>query len=136
MYHDLLGFYVKTYEEVFGLDTGSPVHDPVSVAFVLFEEGAEELGYDVRRGERWNISVITEGAHEPIDYRRSRGPHQSQLGRTVAKKSAAGEKGVRIPRGLNLGPFWDVVEDCLQRAEEKLLAQQHQGTKGKDPPQV
>lgn len=124
MYHDLLMFYVKTYEEVFGLDTGSPVHDPVSVAVVLFDEGVEELAYDDRRGERWHIRVITEGDHEPIDYRKTRDPNRGQLGRTVAKKAATGEPGVRIPRGLNVGLFWDVVESCVQRAETQLLAQQ------------
>lgn len=136
MYYDLLNFYVKTYKEIFGLDTGSPVHDPVSVAVVLFDEGMEELEFDDRRGERWDISIVTEGAHEPIDYRQVRDPNKGELGRTIAKKAAAGEKGVRIPRGLNVERFWDVIEDCVQRAEETLLAQQqHQGTKRKDPSQ-
>ncbi|KAL8820866.1 MAG: hypothetical protein Q9191_007427 [Dirinaria sp. TL-2023a] len=129
MFHDLLSFYVKTYEEIFGLKTGSPVHDPVSVAVILFDEGMEELEYDDRGGERWDISVVTEGTHEPIDYRKGRDPNKAQLGRTIAKQAAAGQGGVRIPRGVNAGRFWDVVEDCVQRSEEKLLAQQHQSTK-------
>ena len=135
MYHDLLIFYVKTYKEVFGLDKGSPVHDPVAVAVVLFDEGMEELGFDDREGERWDITVVTDGAHEPIDYRKVRDANQTQLGRTAATKVAQGEKGVRIPRGLNVGRFWDVVEECVQRAEERLLGQQQQGTKRKEPPQ-
>ena len=133
MYHDLLIFYVKTYKEVFGLDQGSPVHDPVSVAIVLFDEGMHDLAFDDNDGERWDINVITVGAHEPIDYRKVRDENQAQLGRTVATLLEKGENGVRIPRGLKVSRFWDVVGECVQRAE-KLLAQQQRGTKSKEPP--
>lgn len=122
MYHDLLVFYVKTYEEVFGLVEGSPVHDPVSVAVVLFDEGIKDLAFYDRGCERWDINVITDGAHEPIDYRNVRNVDHAQLGRTVAKEVATGGRGIRIPRGLNVGRFWDVVDECMQRAEEALLS--------------
>jgi len=122
MYHDLLIFYVETYREVFGLDQGCPVHDPVSVAVVLFAEGMKDLAFYDRGRERWDINVITDGAHEPIDYRKVRNVVHAQLGRTVAKEVAKGGRGIRIPRGLNVGRFWDVVDECMQRAEEALLA--------------
>lgn len=135
MYHDLLCFYVKTYQEVFGLNTGSPVHDPVSVAVILFDEGISELSYNDNGGERWKVTVVTEGEHEPIEYRKVRDSNRGQLGRTIAKKVAAGGTGVRVPRSLDVGRFWDIVESCIQRAEEKLIAQEQQGTKRKEPPE-
>ena len=134
MYHDLLIFFVKTYQEVFGLDQGSPVHDPVSVAIVLFDEGMHDLAFDDHDGERWDIDVTTVGAHEPIDYRKFRDANRAQLGRTVAALLENGEKGVRIPRGLNVDRFWDVVEECVQRAETTLLDQQRQDMKSKESP--
>jgi len=123
MYHDLLIFYVRTYKEAFGLDQGSPVHDPVSVAVVLFDEGMKDLAFYDRGRERWEINVTTDGVHEPIDYHKVWDTDHAQLGRTVAKEVAKGGKGVQIPRGLNVGRFWDIVNECIQRAEETLLAQ-------------
>lgn len=117
-------FYVKTYQEVFGLNQGSPVHDPVSVAVVLFDEGLKDLAFYDRGRERWDINVVTDGVHEPIDYRKIRDADRARLGRTIAKEVPRGGKGVRIPRGLNVGRFWNVVEECIQRAEDRLLVQQ------------
>ena len=120
MFHDLLTYYVRTYIEIFGLTDGSPLHDPVAVAVVLFDEGSEDLAYDDLGGERFSIIVKTEGKHEKPDYHH-RNIGQAELGRIVVTKLAPGEKGTRIPRGLNVSRFWDVLNDCLQRAEETLL---------------
>lgn len=134
MYHDLLTFYVKTYNDIFGLMDGSPLHDPVAVAVILFDEGIEHLKYDDRGGERFDIVVITEGKHESPDYH-NRKIDQAPLGQTVVTKAAAGAGGVRIPRGLDVSCFWDILDHCLQRAEETLLAQQQQGVKRKSAPE-
>ena len=122
MYHDLLTFYVKTYNDVFGLTDGSPLHDPVAVAVVLFDEGIEELGYDDRGGERFNIVVSTQGEHEQPDFHK-RNVQQAQLGRTTVTKAAPGAEGIRIPRGLDATCFWDMLNRCLQRSEQTLLEQ-------------
>ena len=122
MFHDLLTYFVQTYIKVFGLTDGSPLHDPVAVAVVLFDEGSEDLAYDDRGGERFGITVKTEGEHEQPDYH-NRNIGQAELGRTVVTKLAPGEKGIRIPRGLDVSRFWDVLNNCLQRAEETLLTQ-------------
>ena len=126
MYHDLLIFYVKTYNDVFGLTDGSPLHDPVAVAVILFDEGIEELGFDNRGGERFNIVVSTEGEHEQPDFH-DRNVHQAQLGRTIVTKAAPGAEGIRIPRGLDVTYFWDMLDTCLQRAEQTLLEQRGRG---------
>ena len=123
MYHDLLTFYVKTYNDVFGLVDGSPLHDPVAVAVVLLDEGHEELNYDDHGGERFAIVVRTEGEHEKPDYHK-RNIAQAQLGRTVVTRLAPGAKGIRIPRRLNVASFWHMLDDCLHRVEERLLSQQ------------
>lgn len=125
MYQDLVQFYVRTYRDVFGLKDGPPLHDPVAVAVILFDEGVEDLEYDDRGGERFGIFVRPEGEHESPDYH-NRNMKQAQLGRTVAKHLGSGVDGIRIPRGLNVSRFWDMIENCLQRAEETLLARQYQ----------
>ena len=122
MFHDLLTYFVRTYIEVFGLTDGSPLHDPVAVAVVLFDEGSEDLAYDDQGGERFRITVKTEGEHEKPDYH-NRNIGQAELGRIVVTKLARGEKGIRIPRRLDVSRFWDVLNNCLHRAEETLLAQ-------------
>ena len=124
MYYDLLTFYVRTYNDVFGLTDGSPLHDPVAVAIILFDEGIEDLQFDDHGGERFSIFVRLEGQHESPDYH-NRNINQEQLGRTVVTHLGSGVDGIRIPRGLNVSRFWDVIESCLQRVEETLLARQH-----------
>lgn len=41
-----------------------------------------------------------------------------ETGRTQAKVLPAGEPGVRIPRSCDAAKFWEVVEQCMQRADE------------------
>lgn len=113
MFRDLLIFFAHTYADVFGLSDGPPLHDPLAVAVVLFDTGAENLAFDDRDGERWDIDVITDGMHSELDEKRV------QVGRTIIWESN-GPK-FRIPHGLDVGRFWDVVEECLQRVD-KLLA--------------
>lgn len=54
---------------------------------------------------------MTDGRHSDVAEERS------QLGRTIAAKAADGEGGVRVPRGLNVGRFWGLLDQCLRRAE-------------------
>ena len=112
MLHDLLIFFAGTYEEVFGLVEGPPLHDPVAVAALLDNFGCEQLGFDDRAGERWEVNVVTDGQHSKNESVRG------QLGRTVVTR-VEGE-GVRIPRGLNVKAFWRALEECVQRAEDGL----------------
>ncbi|KAL9594357.1 MAG: hypothetical protein Q9179_005442 [Wetmoreana sp. 5 TL-2023] len=109
LFHDLLVFFANTYKDVFGISEGPPLHDSLAVAVVLADIGAENLAFDDRGGERWGVTVVTGGLHSELDEVRS------QLGRTVTLQTNS--PGVRIPRGLDIAAFWEVVEQCLQRAE-------------------
>ncbi|KAL8716847.1 MAG: hypothetical protein Q9225_005862 [Loekoesia sp. 1 TL-2023] len=77
MFYDLLVFFAHTYADVFGISEGPPLHDPVAVAVVLSEIGAENLAFDDGGGERFNVDVVTDGAHSDSDTERG------QVGRTV-----------------------------------------------------
>ena len=112
MLHDLLIFFATTYAKVFGLVEGPPLHDPLAVAVLLDNFGFEQLGFDDRAGERWEVSVVTDGRHSKDE------SAQGQLGRTVVSRVQGG--GVRIPRGLDVKAFWRVFEECVQRAEKGL----------------
>jgi uridine nucleosidase len=117
---ELLNFFAHTYAAVFGITAGPPLHDPLAVAVILngipeyeipfydYEEGQEG------RQERYQVSVVTEGTHEEA----TRG--EAQTGRTVVTLLEKGEPGVRIPRGLNVQRFWEVLEECLERAGDKV----------------
>ncbi|KAL9610683.1 MAG: hypothetical protein Q9167_004631 [Letrouitia subvulpina] len=107
MYHDLLLFFAHTYAEVFGITAGPPLHDPLAVAVILSDE---MLLFDDRGGERWHVDVVIQGVHSDVDEERG------QLGRTKISKVEQG--GVRIPRGLDIPVFWNVVDKCLKIAEQ------------------
>ncbi len=115
MFHDLLIFFAQTYADVGGIPEGPPLHDPLAVAVVLFDIGAERLDFNYADGERFNIDVVTDGMHS------NREEVRGQVGRT----SIRGPNGpkIRIPRGLDVGAFWSIIEECLQRVD-KLLASQ------------
>jgi len=102
MYHDLLMFFAKTYEKVFELNDGPPLHDPIAVAALLHGHPDPELSvsFDDRGGERWEVNVVLEGA---------------EMGRTKIEPATT---GVMVPRSLDLITFWHVLNQCLDRADE------------------
>lgn len=114
---ELLLFFAKTYKDVFGIEEGPPLHDPLAVAVILDGiAGVEIPFYDFEgdkeeRRERYDVHVITEGSHEEAQ-------NGAETGRTVAKLLPEGQEGVKIPRNLDVKRFWGVLEDCLQRADE------------------
>ncbi len=116
---ELLNFFGHTYATVFGITDGPPLHDPLAVAAVFDGMAEYEIPfYDHEKGqesrkERYQVSINTEGTHEQA----VRG--ETQTGRTVVKLLEDGEVGARIPRGLNVQRFWTILEECLQRADEK-----------------
>lgn len=109
MLHDLLMFFAYTYASVFGLTAGPPLHDPVAVAVVLDAElGA--VGFDDHSGERWLVRVLTDGVHSARD------EESGQLGRTLIETVSEGGQGVRIPRSLDVGRFWEGLQRCVSKA--------------------
>lgn len=107
LFHEILMFFARTYSEVFGLTEGPPLHDPIAVA-VLLDDLWDSRIFDYRNGERWQVQVVTDGQHSDEDDERG------QLGRTVV--TAAKEGGVRIPRGIDVEAFWNIVESCMTSA--------------------
>lgn len=111
---ELLTFFAATYDRVFGISEGPPLHDPLAVAVIMDGIlGAEIPFYDFKEGgkrERFEVKIVTEGSHDDAQ-------QGSETGRTIARLLPEGEEGVKIPRGLDIKRFWDVVEDCLSRAD-------------------
>lgn len=98
MFYELLVFFSKTYEEVFGLKDGPPLHDPLAVAILLMS--LEKDLFDDEKHERYEVTVVTEG---------------DQDGRTVVSPAA---EGIFIPRSVNIERFWHIIEDCMEAADE------------------
>lgn len=113
MLHDLLMFFAHTYADVFGLVGGPPLHDPLAVAVILADNMEHGVDFDDRGGERWLVDVVTDGLHSEVDEERG------QVGRTRVSRVESGGGGVRIPRGLDVGAFWALMEGCVGRAEER-----------------
>ncbi|KAI9720799.1 MAG: hypothetical protein M1812_002638 [Candelaria pacifica] len=118
--HDLLTFFAATYVEVFGLNDGPPVHDPVAVAVVLCSQPQYKDLIDTHTTERRVLDVITEGKHSDNEQ------VQGQLGRTLARRASPREAGIGIPRSIDVRSFWSIMEDCVKSAERvALLAREH-----------
>ncbi|KFA51047.1 hypothetical protein S40293_07912 [Stachybotrys chartarum IBT 40293] len=116
---ELLYFFAKTYADVFGITDGPPLHDPLAVAAVLigtpdeipFHSWDAAKSQPPRYDERFEVSVITEGTFEEAQV-------SKQTGRTLAKEVPRGQPGVTIPRSLDVSKFWQVIEECIQRADQ------------------
>lgn len=108
MFHDLLMFFAKTYAEVFGLMEGPPLHDPLAVAVLLHNHKLREalIEFDDNGGERWDIEVELAG---------------DEIGRTKVKSA---KEGIMIPRTLDLKKFWRVLNECLDRVDERFASDQ------------
>ena len=102
MFHELLMFFEHTYAEVFGLTDGPPLHDPLAIAVILSSlfDGRKLIQFDDHDGERWKVQVDL---------------GEEQLGRTKITPSSS---GVVIPRALDLARFWEMVNSCLESADE------------------
>ncbi|TVY82989.1 Uridine nucleosidase, partial [Lachnellula suecica] len=117
MLTELLNFFANTYAEVFGITAGPPLHDPLAVAAVFDGiAGVEIPFYDFEdkgtgKRERFEVKIVTEGSHDDAQ-------KGAETGRTLVKLLPEGEEGVKIPRGLDVGRFWKVLEECLEKADE------------------
>jgi uridine nucleosidase len=116
--HALLNFFAETYKTVFGLDSGPPLHDPLAVAVILSNLNSpfanaspkEALKFDDRGGERFSVTVITNGQHgKDVSV-------TGQLGRTTTRPVEG--RGVTIPRGVDVDAFWDLAVHCIELADE------------------
>ncbi|KJZ73519.1 hypothetical protein HIM_07075 [Hirsutella minnesotensis 3608] len=116
---ELLYFFAKTYSDVFGITAGPPLHDPIAVAAVLigtsdeipFFEWDGSRSAHPQHEERFQITIVTEGSFEEAK------EGAKETGRTIAKVLPAGHEGVRIPRSMDVSRFWQVIEECMQRAD-------------------
>ncbi|RDA84443.1 hypothetical protein CP532_2138 [Ophiocordyceps camponoti-leonardi (nom. inval.)] len=116
---ELLYFFAKTYSDVFGITAGPPLHDPIAVAAVLigtpdeisFSEWDASRSEPPQHKERFEVKVVTDGTFEEAK------SGEMQTGRTVARALPPGTPGVRIPRSMDVAKFWQVIEECIQRAD-------------------
>ncbi|EAS32896.3 uridine nucleosidase Urh1 [Coccidioides immitis RS] len=117
--HALLTFFASSYDTVFGIDSGPPLHDPVAVAVLLSNLNDSQMAgrkdilqFNDNDGERYIVDVVTNGSHGK-DVQLT-----GEVGRTVAQKTADSLGGVTIPVSMDVNKFWGIILDCLQRAEK------------------
>ena len=82
---------------------------PDEIPFVEWEEGRSQ---PPKHNERFQVTVVTDGTYEEAK------AGTKQTGRTIAKLLPPGQPGVRIPRSLDVAKFWEVIEECVSRADE------------------
>ncbi|TGZ83690.1 Inosine/uridine-preferring nucleoside hydrolase [Ascodesmis nigricans] len=112
MLHDLLIFFAATYERVFGITAGPPLHDPIAVAAAL---PTEEIQW---KWEEVAIRVDCAGDH---------------VGRTVklrddgerVRESSLGGEGkeqaclTKVPKSVNAEDFWKVMLRAVDVSDGK-----------------
>ena len=110
MFFDLLVYFQSTYEEVFDLREGPPVHDPLAAAILLLDHPDQDarINFHDNSGERWQVEVELGG---------------EEFARTKATKAMGGEEGVRIPRSLDVSKFWQVLNHCMSLADAQLRSE-------------
>lgn len=113
------GVFANGIRDVFGIVEGPPLHDPLAVAAVLTGAGEHEIPiYDADPAtgirERFEVTIVTDGTIEEAH------AGLKETGRTVVRLLPPGEEGVRIPRGLDIPKFWNVLEDCIERADQAM----------------
>ena len=103
---EVLNFFAATYKAELNINDGPPLHDPLAILAVLEPERFVD-----NNGERWDVDVVVEpGLYDP---QRNPGNH---VGQTVVTPSSS-QRGVRIPRDLDIGLFWRRIDDALHLAE-------------------
>lgn len=115
LFLEILTFFASTYAREFAMNNGPPLHDPIAVAAIF----APEL-FDDNRGERYEVYVVRDGDDGLLDHTRGAG-YVGQCGRTCVRLVGEGEGGVRIPRSLEVGVFWHMIDFALGRAEGTSL---------------
>ncbi|KAL4953415.1 Inosine/uridine-preferring nucleoside hydrolase domain-containing protein [Aspergillus filifer] len=117
MLYELLVFFASTYETVFGMTEGPPLHDPLAVAAAISSLNPEfaskhpeqAVKFDDRNGERFAVTVVTDGLH---------GTDVALVGSLGRSVVTSNPTGVCIPRAVNLQDFWDTILGCIQRADK------------------
>jgi uridine nucleosidase len=119
LFHEIITYFSTTYVSQFAMHSGPPLHDPVAVAAIFCP-----LLFDDNNGERFKVTVIREDTddREEADDVRSSLREQgkgNQCGRTVLELLPKGEEGVRVPRGVDVGVFWNLIEFGLESGEKR-----------------
>jgi len=114
LFVEIVTFFAMTYQNEAGMVDGPPLHDPIAVAAALCPEI-----FDDQDGERFEVAVVMEGeSYEPGEKRHRTGKPPGECGRTKARLLKKGEQGVRIPRTLDVGAFWLLLDKALEQAEK------------------
>lgn len=106
LFYQIITFFAKTYADVFALTNGPPLHDPIAVAAAF-----DSFIFGEDTGERYKVKIVTEGSHSTDQ------GEVGQLGRTVVTQLPNGSNGVRIPKSIDLGRFWDHIESAITKSE-------------------
>ena len=76
---------------------------------VVRAEASDDVG-----NEQWRVKITTDGLHSDLEQ------EQGQVGRTVIDVPIEGIDGlgIRIPKCLDVNRLWEILDECLSRAEE------------------
>jgi uridine nucleosidase len=119
LFNEIMTFFAATYVREFAMTTGPPLHDPLAVAAVL-----APLLFNDNDGERYHVHVVREGDSIAVDDDDDddttvRTAHVDECGRTLVRRLEKGQQGVRIPRTVDDGVFWNIIDLALASCEKE-----------------
>lgn len=111
MLHELLNFFAATYERVFGLKEGPPLHDPIAVAAVIPTDeiafDMEEVGIKVNCMEGDLLGQTTKLVANSEDLR------ENELGHSGVEKHVK----VKVPKKVDVAAFYNVMLQAVDKAD-------------------
>lgn len=122
LFAEILDFFAKTYAEVFDITAGPPVHDPLAVAAAYHPELFLDDPDDADRKLRYQIDIVTEGAHGADEGVSKKEVMRSQCGRSIVRLLPEGCEGVRVPRAVDAEAVWGLLAGCLEDCDRELGA--------------
>lgn len=112
MLHDLLVFFAATYDRVFGILAGPPLHDPVAVAAALPTDEVEWDWEEVPIRVECAGDVVGQTVKLTNNGERLR---ETSLGGTGKEEVCR----VRIPKSVKAETFWKVMLEAIDASEGK-----------------
>ncbi|KAI5804357.1 Inosine/uridine-preferring nucleoside hydrolase domain-containing protein, partial [Geopyxis carbonaria] len=117
MLYELLTYFSATYERVFGLTQGPPLHDPLAVAALL---PTDEIAWEV---EEYRVEVVCHGDEIGKTIKTPVGPGGGLVRRETGLGGVGKEKvcRVKIPSSVDVDAFWNVILKMVEMTDGRYV---------------
>lgn len=112
MLFELLTFFSATYERVFGITAGPPLHDPLAVAAII---PTDEIAWEM---EEVRVEVVCHGEDLGKTIKTHEEPEVHGVG--LGGEARGSVVRVRVPVKVDVDAFWGVLLEAVARADGRF----------------